>query len=106
MSHSIPTSPAPLFAEAPAPFAISIMESFILKRNRFGMSNSIWKDALGRSLTAIAGKHGGTFKKGRVYGDERLGWRRASVYVVNEVTGRTRYVDLTHTALGIKVKVG
>ncbi len=97
------TIPAPLFREESAQNAISIMEAFILKRNRFGMSNSIWKEALGRSLTAVAGKHGSTFRKGRVYGDERLGWRRASVYVINEVTGRTRKVDITHTEAGVSV---
>jgi len=97
--------PAPLFTEETAQSAISIMEAAIPARNEFGMSNSIWKEKLGRSLTAIAGKHGSTFKKGRVYLDDRLGWRRASLYVINGVTGRTRKVDLTHTALGIKVEV-
>ena len=99
------TIPSPLFREETAQNATSIMEAFIPDRNEFGMSNSIWKDALGRSLNAIAGKHGSTFKKGRVYLNDRLGWRRASLYVVNEVTGRTRKVDLTHTSLGIKAKV-
>ena len=99
------TIPSPLFSEETAQNATSIMEAAIPDRNEVGMSNSIWKDALGRCLTAIAGKHGSTFKKGRVYLNDRLGWRRASLYVVNDVTGRTRKVDLTHTALGIKAKV-
>lgn len=97
--------PAPLFTKETAQNGTSIMEGAIPDRNEFGMSNSIWKDALGRSLTAIAGKHGSIFEKGRVYLDDRLGWRRASLYVVQEFTGKTRKVDLTHTALGIKAKV-
>ena len=99
------TIPAPLFSEETAQNAISIMEGAVPDHNEFGMSNSIWKDALGRSLTAIAGKHGSTFRKGRVYLNDRLGWRRASLYVENEVTGSHRKVDLTHTALGIKAEV-
>ena len=97
------TIPAPLFREESAQNAISIMEAAIPARNEFGMSNSIWKEALGRSLTAAA-RHGSTFRKGRVYLDERLGWRRASVYVVNEVTGRTRKVDITNSDTGVSVE--
>ncbi len=98
------TIPSPLFREESAQNAISIMEAFVPHFNSLNMSNTVWREALGRSLTAIAGKHGSTFKKGRVYLDDRLGWRRASLYVVNEITGRTRQVVLTHTALGIKAK--
>tara|TARA_B100000287_G_scaffold266557_1_gene250706 strand:- start:633 stop:947 length:315 start_codon:yes stop_codon:yes gene_type:complete len=97
--------PAPLFAAAPAPFAISIMEAAIPDRNEFGMSNSVWKEKLGRSLTAIAGKHGSTFKKGRVYLDDRLGWRRASLYVFNGVTGVTKQVEIRNTDRKVKVKI-
>ena len=97
------TIPAPLFREESAQNAISIMEAAVPERNQFGMSNSIWKECLGRTLTT-ATRHGSTFKKGRVYLDERLGWRRASVYVVNEVTGRTRKVDFTNTDTGVTVE--
>ena len=96
--------PAPLFTKETAQNGTSIMEGAIPDRNEFGMSNSIWKECLGRSLNT-ATRHGSTFRKGRVYLDERLGWRRASLYVVQEFTGKTRKVDLTHTALGIKAKV-
>ena len=98
------TIPSPLFIEETAQTAIQKMEAHVPDSNEFGMSNSIRKDDLGRCLTAVAGKHGSTFKKGRVYLDDRLGWRRASVYVVNEVTGRTRQVILTHTDRGVTVK--
>ena len=94
------TIPAPLFREESAQNAISIMEAAVPERNEFGMSNSIWKECLGRSLNT-ATRHGSTFRKGRVYLDERLGWKRASLYVVNEVTGRTRHLSLTHTSLGV-----
>tara|TARA_B100000519_G_scaffold68668_1_gene58499 strand:+ start:778 stop:1092 length:315 start_codon:yes stop_codon:yes gene_type:complete len=98
------TIPSPLFTEETAQSAASIMEAAIPERNEFGMTNSVWRDTLSRSLTAVAGKHGSTFKKGRVYLNDRLGWRRASVYVVNEVTGRTRQVILKHTDRGVTVK--
>ena len=84
------TIPAPLFREESAQNAISTMEAFIPERNDFGMSNSIWRETLGRCLTAIASKHGSTFRKGRVYLNDRLGWRRASVYVVNKVTAKPK----------------
>ncbi len=97
--------PAPLFDEESAQSAISIMEAAIPARNKFRMSNSVWKEKLGRTLTTIAGKHGSTFKKGRVYLDDRLGWRRASLYVFNGVTGVTKQVEIRNTDRKVKVKI-
>ncbi len=100
---SMKAIPVPLFREETAQNAISKMEASIPDRNEVGMSNSIWKARLGRTLTT-ATRHGSTFRKGRVYLDERLGWFRASVYVVNEVTGRTRKADFTHRDNGVTVQ--
>lgn len=94
------TIPSPLFTEESAQNAISIMEAAVPDRNEFGMSNSIWKECLGRSLTT-ATRHGSTFRNGRVYLDERLGWRRASLYVVQDSPRKIRKLDLTHTSLGV-----